>query len=236
MNPRLEVRRIDAGLDWLTFTIPYRVWTRQEADLVDDIMRSELEGGSWQKKWAGLGYQGLTCGGLTVGRRSDGMILQARGPLATSFATRLLTTFGHSTRVDLSTTFWLKAPLPSLGRYLQRGTQTECHRSGRPPKRSFITNDAGSFTCNIGRRSNGKVLRIYDKGVEKGTAEPGLIWRVELELGGPFAEQACQDLRDTQDHQSVYSHGGGGGPGRGPHAATRSRLCGSRSGTHSRRM
>jgi hypothetical protein len=70
MNPRLEVRRIDAGLDWLTFTIPYRVWTRQEADLVDDIMRSELEGGSWQKKWAGLGYQGLTCGGLTVGRRS----------------------------------------------------------------------------------------------------------------------------------------------------------------------
>jgi len=44
----------------------------------------------------------------------------------------------------------------------------------------------------VGRRTHRSYFRIYDKGVEKRVAPPGVLWRVELEAKQSHAEKLCQ--------------------------------------------
>jgi DNA relaxase NicK len=67
----------------------------------------------------------------------------------------------------------------------------------------YATN--GSFTGEIGARTSQTFLRVYDKGVEEGSAPPGVVWRAELELKGARAVNTCHELLRKDDSAS-YSY------------------------------
>lgn len=46
------------------------------------------------------------------------------------------------------------------------------------------------------------MLRIYDKGVEQRTDEPGTLWRLELEAKRSLAQQVCQEIQKADDPAS----------------------------------
>lgn len=52
---------------------------------------------------------------------------------------------------------------------------------GRPPKLREIYNEGNIETVYVGSRESGKLLRVYDKGIQTGLQEAGTWWRVELE-------------------------------------------------------
>lgn len=53
------------------------------------------------------------------------------------------------------------------------------------------------FLGTVGRRTKPRYLRVYDKGVELGTAPPGALWRMEVEAKGALAPKLWEDLKQA---------------------------------------
>jgi phage replication initiation protein len=89
--------------------------------------------------------------------------------------TALATANGRFTRVDLT--------IEALAPWLDLGTLSSSLRQGtaitRAKKWSLVTGGTGA-TLYVGSRSSEKMLRIYDKGAERGGVS-GLLYRIELE-------------------------------------------------------
>jgi len=67
-------------------------------------------------------------------------------------------------------------------------------RPGRPPARALHQTRAGGSTAYFGARQSEVYGRLYDKGVEAGTAPPGTVWRYEVELKGDRARFTAHEL------------------------------------------
>ena len=194
-----------SGVDWLTLTFPSADLDDQATKLRTELLEERADLGDEVKTWKGLGYQGIQVTGFRMGVRADGALIQVSGEVARSTAKRWQTTSGRATRLDLQTTLRLQSSIPSFGSCVLPYTSTTPRRRGPPQKRSVTRDSAGSFMASVGSRSSPRYLRVYDKGVESGAEQPGILWRAELELKGDLCRTVYEQASRLEQEQSYYS-------------------------------
>lgn len=172
----------DVGLDWITYIDRARRAPERVLGVALEIAADAVEPVHDRKPFDWMGYSGWMQGALRVGRRGHCAYIQLSGRLASSCATRLGSLSGLATRLDVQATWRLSAPQPLYGqRWLRPSGARGNRRESRPPRVGRSTDSRGLFLGTVGDRTKARYLRVYDKGVESGTAAPGEIWRTELE-------------------------------------------------------
>lgn len=70
----------------------------------------------------------------------------------------------------------------------------------------LIRSADGGSTCYINKRTGDNFGRIYDKGVESGSSDPGMVWRFEVELKRAYAVSAYEEFRALNcSNEASYS-------------------------------
>lgn len=179
-------KSVKVSLDYLTLTYA----DQQTRMLVEDAVKGQIHArereGEDIRSWQGLGYTGLGAGGISWGTREDTDIVRASGMWAEHMFDVLRSYRGNCTRIDLQVTVELETPKRGVAstwysRLILRGTSSPARST------SLIVNSRGGETLYIGSRKSDKFGRLYDKGAEARTADPGQIYRYEVEFKGDAA-------------------------------------------------
>ena len=196
---------VDHGLDYVTLTTT----TEIEQDLtlqtnIERVWQSVIGLGSIERvKWGG--YSGLKCGKARVGVRTrEGYvdrILSISGPQSSRImeAERDDLERSRCTRIDIQVTVRLSEPDPDLAkRYYEALSGDASYKRSMVGRRSvsLVQSDTGS-TIYIGKRSSkGFIVRIYDKGGQKG-GEKGELWRFEVEYKRQMSDRVLGGILDN---------------------------------------
>jgi len=204
-SPRLVIRGENhstqpnphsAFIDWLSFTFRYRLDENHSLIDLDRLLRSAFGFGvgtclnrkqhNYAQSWEiGNGYGIFATGGDSVAGTSLVSLSGEGCSVVRSWAnvySLLQKLTAKITRVDLShDDFEGLIPLPMAVEWYLAG---DFHAGkGRPPTGELIDdfNSGKGKTLYIGRRENGKYLRIYEKGRQLGDpSSPWVRWELEL--------------------------------------------------------
>lgn len=173
---------VNSGLDWYTATtISERVgyaWY----EVFNKYREKQISGGrGWLEEWKNLGYTGLECEGLSWGYSPrHGYIMIARSVVAENTWRKVLPIARNITRLDLAVTCKLPKPVPDLVDKTFAVTRLIKQR-----RYDMRQNSRGGSTLYVGSRQTDQFGRLYDKGVESKSYNPGVLWRYEVELKKP---------------------------------------------------
>lgn len=183
-----------AGVDWFRWKVDRMKDVREVRSRVRALQEKDVQNASSLKPWKFCGYEGFQTDSVRYGERGGLLLWEASGSRAPVTMATLEPSSGYALRIDLQLTLSLSRTQPSFGTSLLPSSPTPTHTSRRA--RSLVgltTQNQGLWLGTVGRRTSPNFLRIYDKGVESKTAEPGKVWRVELEAKYTHARQLCRD-------------------------------------------
>lgn len=191
-----DTKRIESGVDWLTMTTsqPHRKESWRQA--YDAISTEQLKAGAIEKPGGVHGYTGHTLGHLFIGERPDGVMCRLSSSWAHHYGWMFDPSCVHTTRVDCQVTTELSYAYQHLASDIYAFVSKARPKNGRPVTASLLVNNKGGATVYIGSRSSAWYARIYDKGVESGTREPGVLWRWEVECKADAAQMVAGALYD----------------------------------------
>lgn len=181
------------GVDWLTVTT-----TREDVGALwwemltkDARQKGGLDGQitEWGNQW----YVGAKAQGWKWGysQSNAGYITVLSGEMANSMYHRFMVHHSRATRVDSQVTVRLKQAEPD---FIERAyNYLESGNLKRAAKCAKIVNNQGGETLYIGSRQSENFGRLYDKGVEQGSEEKGVMYRYEVERKG----QSARRMADT---------------------------------------
>lgn len=187
-----------AGVDWITLT---QQRTKASETLYDRgvaIVRAEVERGEDNQAWRWQGYRGYRCGGVSVGLRRDGFIVQLRSETARERALDIVPTADNVSRLDLQITARLDEARPQFIRSEYARLRRGRRKVGRPVEHTLIDSRYRGSSLYLGRRSSDSYGRLYDKGGEERTAPLGTSMRWEVEFKRAAAAQATAELLTAQ--------------------------------------
>jgi hypothetical protein len=198
-DPLTVVQR-SAGIDWCTRILDEGAAIREGEALALRLMQESHERKEEPRRWSWMGFNGWMIPSLRVGWSRTSMCLQTSGEPAASIYPLLRRLPGRTTRLDVQTTVRLSRSERAFGtRFLRRVATT--HRP--PPQSSPIVQRTkgtdGLWLGRVGRRTGERFVRVYDKGVESGKADAGILWRVELEAKKGLAEELCRKVPEGED-------------------------------------
>jgi hypothetical protein len=184
-----DIDKMESGVDWLTWVIPGSDSERHSHRWAWDFFDAVAACHSQKTPWRSRGYTGWSTKGLAMGSRADGIVINCGSQVASKSWRLFASLGGHPTRLDLQTTVSFKQPKRSIvdsdWNCLRPGPQTR-----RPPRNgSMSARLDGSSMMTLGSRAHERYVRVYDKGVEAKTHEPGVRWRIELEAKGNLARR-----------------------------------------------
>lgn len=196
------------GVDWITCTSQkddagmawWEIYTNYRREMVE---QAEVEK-SYHNGW----YGGVRIANLQWGySESLGYIIIASGGLANELWKDFQPVNHRITRFDLCVDFELSTP-EHLARYWYYSLSADKER--RFPKLSLWESSGPSqgATLYVGSRQSQQFGRLYDKGAQKGTAVPHLLWRAEVEYKKPKAQAVAVELYklgDKERGQSIVS-------------------------------
>lgn len=190
-----------AAVDWLTVTTKT---ARGGAALMSLYERHKAGSGRSAK------FFGFDCvrdeHGLTWGKRSlDGLyIFIAPGEAARDTWRKAVPVASKVTRIDLAVDVWLEQPRDQVK---QSARVVLSQHLDTRLKYTYITgiegqsrNRAGD-TLYIGSRQSAQFGRLYDKGLQKGTAPPGKWLRYEVEYKAGAAFQMAREALQLEPGQ-----------------------------------
>lgn len=206
MKPeRSRVESVDAGIDWLTWITPRATGADRVVQWARRLIEEQRERGSKVRPFMALGYHGEGVEGCAYGLREDTTYLRLSGSLAASKWCEVCEFSGTPSRLDVQTTFTLTSPATTFGARVMARTRTARRvLRGRPPTRTCITNNRGSWSGSVGTRANAIYLRVYDKGIESGSHARGLRWRIELEAKAVTARKLWDEAKAVTDRDQWY--------------------------------
>lgn len=186
---------VGASVDWVTATtdrdrVGYGWW--------DLFVRHGDETRQKYKEWRNKWYQGARYDDVFWGySEANGFIFVASGQAANIYAPMASTSARRITRMDLQVTVLMDNPIEGYASdcYLRCLAGFEKER-----KYSLITNSDKGATLYVGSRMSDQYGRLYDKGVQAKLAEPGLMWRFEVEFKKPRSDSVAHEimvLRET---------------------------------------
>jgi hypothetical protein len=196
----LGIQQIESGVDWITHIGESRKDIELMESLAVDIMREDTDNGSKARPFTFMGYRGWRTARTALGWHSGKALMQGTGNSAGTIATRLRASGGRTTRLDVQATVTLsqsRADFVTSSLKLRRDIPPSLRRS--PPRRGQSSDSSGLRIGTVGPRTAPRYLRVYDKGVEKGDAPPGIKWRLELEAKQSLGEMLWRDFQTTED-------------------------------------
>jgi len=171
-----------AGVDWLTCTAATPARAELLASIGWAIVYKEAEGGNDLKPWMWKGYEGITAGGASVGKRSDGSLIRLSSGCAADNWRRPANVAEHVSRIDLAVTARLPASANPAAEAWAGATGSGSGRRGRPvQKATHIETRTEGETCYLGSRKSARFGRLYNKGLESKMEEYRDCWRWEVE-------------------------------------------------------
>lgn len=194
-----NIQDVRASVDWLTMTVSSTEARDRLEGLISTVVVEEEELGCRPTPWSFKGYKGHSWGYLSYGRRREDDIAVLKGTLAHKFFWSFTAYARQISRVDLQVTAMLREPEPDLALtcYQYLG---ELRQEGEVnfPSYKIVLGDASTRgdTLYMGSRQSSQMGRLYDKGVQKKSHDPGLVWRYEVEYKKPLAYKIGKALRE----------------------------------------
>lgn len=173
---------LSASVDWFSGSIrttehrlaAERLWKTLAADKARNGDK-EIES-SWK------GYELHRIGSMTWGRRPADDYLELRSDSAAAWWLSFYPTMHHVSRLDLAVTWHPPNRRLNLARALYGAVTARNDRGFNPPQCRYFETFSGGQTFYIGSSKSDQLARIYDKGAEMGTPEPGYLWRFEVQF------------------------------------------------------
>lgn len=191
---KLEVVQQTVGVDYLTVTATKNHSSAKLARTCHDLCEALKKDGSVSRPWKFQGYTGQSLDFFNYGTGPNGAICMVAGPAAYLYLEPLVDAAGKVTRIDFQVTVMLSEPYTLLGENHWWQVRNNAKKQGAAKKFRKIQGSDGGYTLYVGSRQSGRMLRIYDKGVQSGELAPGLLWRYEVELKKPYAVPATSEL------------------------------------------
>jgi hypothetical protein len=184
-----------AGIDWLTCTSD-----KDSVGLAWFEIFNALAGEP--KDWANPWYSGKADDHLRWGYNPKiGYVLIVSGEMSEVVWARTVPIERKVTRIDVQVTVELQEPNLKLAKDGYSDNATSNFR-----KYGLIQNSRNGQTLYVGSRTSAQFGRLYDKGVESTLADPGKLWRYEVELKKPVANSVAKQLASWCDSNSGELH------------------------------
>lgn len=182
------------GVDWFRYRVDELRSVRAAREAAEGIQAEDVQRASKRKPWKFNGYEGWATESLRYGLRGGKLLWETSGLTAHSTWTRMPLSGGTAMRVDLQTTLRLSQSRMGFGKLclpLAATTPPYLLPRGLPV---WVKSGAGGWWHGqVAHRTNPSHMRLYDKGGESRTAEPGKLWRLELEAKYGHAEALCRE-------------------------------------------
>lgn len=201
-NPNSEVgiESVESGVDWITHIAERKSDVEYVTALAEEVGREDAAAGSKQRSFSFMGYRGWHHARVRLGHSYGKALVQSSGSAAEYIATRLRSSSGRTTRLDVQATIRLSRPHSSFAsRSISWSLASRSPKSESRIRRGFSSDSSGLAIGTVGPRTAPRYLRVYDKGVQSGTADPGVLWRLELEAKYGLAEALWQEFKTTED-------------------------------------
>lgn len=197
-SPQLDGVIESVGVDWITATCNSSRRSSVYEGLAHVLLLKERALGNDVSTYAGLGYVGRTCGGVSFGRRHDGVIIQLRSELAREHFKPVAKSASNISRLDVQYTVRLAQPQPDFFHtaYYARGHVKKMR--GRGVDVSLKVSEKKGDGIYIGARSSDKYGRAYDKGMDEKTDAKGHLIRLEAEFKNAYANHWATKLIRTK--------------------------------------
>lgn len=191
-----------AGVDWITASAPRAREFEPLYARAQELVIAEADAGNDVSVWKWQGYQGIKAGGASVGRRRDGVICQLRSETAREHWQSIMPHAANVSRVDLQLTARLEEAHTELIRSQYARLRRAKRLRGRPLDATLIDSQTRGSSLYLGRRISDKFARMYDKGSEEHSSEPGTLIRWEVEYKKKTALQIALGLNQSEsvDH------------------------------------
>lgn len=200
LKPRVHACKIvDAGVDWMTATASSPSLRENLWLVARRLLETRQREGERPSAWHAHGYGGWKCSHLAFGARRDSVCLQLTSFEAEQEWRHCIGACENVSRFDLSVDTHFDPPVTTLSRKMYVDAGHTKPPNGRKPRRELRVSSDGGSTLYIGARQSEQFGRLYDKGIEQGTHEPGHWWRWEVELKGSAAWNAAGALRRIDD-------------------------------------
>lgn len=192
-----------SGVDWITASAPRAREFEPLYEQGRELVIAERDIGNDVSVWKWQGYHGVKCGGASVGRRRDGVIIQLRSDTAREHWREIIPHAANVSRIDLQLTARLDEAHAELIRAQYARLRRAKNLRGRPVEATLIDSRSRGSSLYLGRRSSDRFARMYDKGGEERSAEPGKLIRWELELKKKTALQMASELARAESVDAV---------------------------------
>lgn len=185
---------ISSGIDWLTCSVPRSIDDAQLFAASGKLLSEEEARGNRRKEWKRGDLRGHICGSVVQAVSPTHVVVSVSGGRSHEAAPVLLPLSTHVSRLDLEVTASTVGNEPyALADVAYEASEQRTH-GGRPLSRTIFHSKTGGHTCYLGRRSSDLFGRVYDKGVEQEVAQPGTMWRWEIELKRDLAQLTAREL------------------------------------------
>lgn len=177
--------RLEAGIDWLSATLPAGHSKSGETfDAAMKFIERLEEQGNISKPAVLQGYKGIICGKVFLGDNDQGLFLRSTSAISTSFWEHIYHTDMHVSRLDLQVTVWIEGAAYHIGRDARQDAAYWRSTHPRDGKRKIVAwdDEDDGYTLYIGSKSSAHFCRLYDKGAESGEEYYQGSWRYEMEL------------------------------------------------------
>lgn len=191
MQPE-NIRNI--SIDWVTATSNRdehgTVWWEHYVN----YRRRAMEEGDEERSYNNGFYAGVRIGHMQWGYSDHlGYILICSSEEAERQWSIMMPAKHRITRLDLCVDLEYPEPI-MLARINHR--KRESLPSTKIPVYSLWENSRGGSTFYVGSRQSQQFGRLYDKGIESGRRDQGLMWRAEVEIKKPLSGKIAQELAD----------------------------------------
>lgn len=200
-----QVENVSSGVDWLTMTCSSTEARERLEGLIATIAVEEEGLGYNPSSWRFKGYRGYNWKLLSYGKRDSDDIVVVKGAMADRVYWSLSAYARQVSRVDLQVTATLKEPEPDLALWcFEYLGQLATEGAVNVPSSRLVLGDVRTRgdTLYIGSRKSAQFGRVYDKGVQEKTDEPGRKWRYEVELKKPLALPMARQLREQGSNRT----------------------------------
>lgn len=196
MQPR---ELVECGVDYITCTAPVGDMARCLLNEAKSNLESEATAGNEVRKWRGLGYAGLSCGGASYGLGPQGCLARLSSGAAKENWRSLFAASKNCSRIDLQFTvkFEMSATEVVADCWAVVLDHWMKHPHLKEPK--LVSGPLGPQSISLGSRQSERCGRIYDKGVESKLDYYQDAARFEAEFKGRVSQVIARTLTQKPD-------------------------------------
>lgn len=181
-SARPKSKIVDAGIDWISATVPPGPKSPAFFDLWNTIALAQYEAGNDLKTWRWNGYEGHTAGHAAYGVRGDGAYMRLSSGASAVWWRDVFDLAGRAARLDAQVTIDGVRKGRDLAKEAKLMANRAPPRRGRPVEWSYTQTRSKGATCYVGSRTSASFARLYDKGAEAKIGHLTGLWRYEVEM------------------------------------------------------